>query len=186
MEMLHAPSPITELLAAWHCGQMGAGDALADEVYAELRRLASRHLAREHDRALQTTELVHEAWIRMSGDSLRFPSRRHFFAFAALQMQRLLIDLARTRQREHLSDPVSATLTVHLVDNAPQPADVAGFACALEQLSRLDVRKSQVFALAELAGFDIAETAELLEISVATVQRDLRFSKVWLAARLTC
>src|SRR5690606_28887865 len=91
------PPPITELLAAWNSGQTGAGNALADGVYAELRQLASRHLAREHACALQTTELVHEAWMRMSGDTLRFPSRRHFFAFAALQMQRLLIDLARAR-----------------------------------------------------------------------------------------
>lgn len=180
------PPPITELLAAWNSGQTGAGNALADEVYAELRQLASRHLAREHACALQTTELVHEAWMRMSGDTLRFPSRRHFFAFAALQMQRLLIDLARARRRENAPDPLSATLTVQLVDHAPQPADIAGFAMALEQLTRFDLRKSQVFALAELVGFDIEETAELLEISTATVQRDLRFSRVWLAARLTC
>ncbi len=183
----HTPSkaaPITALLDAWNHGRPEARDALAEEVYAELRQLAANHLSRERHRALQTTELVHEAWLRLDRDGLNFPSRSHFFAFAALQMQRLLLDLARSRLRGEGNEPVSATLVVNLADANQQPADIAGFANALEQLTRFDERKSQVFALTELAGFDIAETAQMLDISTATVQRDLRFSKAWLATRL--
>lgn len=177
-------APITALLDAWNNGRPEARNALAEEVYAELRQLAAQHLARERQQALQTTELVHEAWLRLEREGLHFPSRRHFFAFAALQMQRLLLDLARSRLRGDQGEPVSATLAVNLADANEQPADIAGFANALEQLTRFDERKSQVFALTELTGFSIAETAEILSISPATVQRDLRFSKVWLATRL--
>jgi RNA polymerase sigma factor (TIGR02999 family) len=176
-------APITQLLRAWTDGQDGASNALADQVYAELHRIASLQLQRERRPQLEAAELVHEAWMRLGQAHLAFPTRQHFFAFAALQMRRLLVDLARSaRARPGQSSP--ATLSLRLVDPAPQPADLAILGNALDQLDKLDARKSQAFALAELAGFRHEEVAEILAISAATLERDLRFARAWLASRM--
>lgn len=174
---------ITGLIQAWSEGREGASDALAEQVYVELHRIASAHIQRERNPGLEPTELVHEAWMRLGEDHGAFPTRRHFFAFAALQMRRLLIDLARAASAAaRRGDPV--TLSLRLVDPSPQPADVATLAEALDLLDRMDARKSQAFALVELAGFDNQQTAELLDVSRTTIERDLRFARAWLAARM--
>lgn len=185
MNITHEPSSsITGLIQAWSEGREGASDALAEQVYAELHRIAASHLQREYNAGMEPTELVHEAWMRIGESHGSFPTRRHFFAFAALQMRRLLIDLARSaRASARRGDPV--TLSLRLVDPAPQPADMATLAEALDLLDRMDERKSQAFALVELAGFDNRQTAELLDVSCTTIERDLRFARVWLAAKLT-
>lgn len=176
-------APITQLLRAWSDGKDGASNALADQVYAELHRIASVQLQRERRPQLEAAELVHEAWMRVGQAHVAFPTRQHFFAFAALQMRRLLVDLARSaRARPGQSDP--ATLSLRLVDPSPQPADLAILGNVLDQLEKLDERKSQAFALAELAGFPHDEIAEILAISTATLERDLRFARIWLASRL--
>lgn len=184
MDITHEPSTsITGLIRAWSEGLEGASDALAEQVYAELHRIAAVHLQRERNAGLEATELVHEAWMKLGEGHGAFPTRRHFFAFAALQMRRLLIDLARAaKAAARRGDPV--TLSLRLVDPAPQPADMATLAEALDLLDRMDARKSQAFALVELAGFDNQQTAELLDVSCTTIERDLRFARVWLAARL--
>lgn len=181
--MTPSDAPITQLVRAWSEGQAGASNALADQVYAELHRIASHQLQREKRPQLEAAELVNEAWLRLGQAQLAFPSRRHFFAFAALQMRRLLIDLARSASaRPGQADPV--TLSLRLVDPSPQPTDTVLLGKALELLDRLDARKSQAFALTELAGFRHEEAADILEISVATLERDLRFVRTWLAARI--
>lgn len=177
------PTSITGLIRAWSEGREGASDALAEQVYAQLHRIAAAQLKREHHPALEPAELVHEAWMKLGEGHGAFPTRRHFFAFAALQMRRLLIDLARAANAAaRRGDAV--TLSLRLIDPAPQPADMATLAEALDRLDRLDARKSQAFALVELAGFDTRQTAELLDVSCATIERDLRFARVWLAARM--
>ncbi|MCX7557218.1 ECF-type sigma factor [Xanthomonadaceae bacterium JHOS43] len=177
------PTSITGLIHAWSEGRDGASDALAEQVYAELHRIASTHLQNERNAGLDATELVHEAWLKLGEGHGAFPTRKHFFAFAALQMRRLLIDMARAASAAmRRGEPV--TLSLRLVDPAPQPADIATLAEALDQLDRMDTRKSQAFALVELAGFDTRQTAELLDVSSATIERDLRFARVWLAARM--
>ena len=176
-------APITDLIQAWSNGQEGAADALAESIYAELNKLATAHIQRERRAELEPAELVHEAWLRMSRTQGSFPSRQHFFALAALQMRRILIDCARaTRVGGRDADPV--TLSLRLVDPGPQPAEMASLAEALDQLDHLDLRKSQAFALAELGGFDNQHVAQMLAVSLTTIERDLRFARVWLAARL--
>ncbi|MCB1569073.1 MAG: sigma-70 family RNA polymerase sigma factor [Xanthomonadales bacterium] len=174
---------ITDLLHAWSSGEPGAANALAQKVYSQLQSLASARLRLEQRQAFEPAELVNEAWLRLSEVHGVFPSRQHFFAFAALQMRRLLIDAARAhRAYGRVGDTL--TVSLRLVDPAPQPADAAVLSEALELLDRLDKRKSQAFALAELAGFDHEQVASILEVSVATIERDLRFARVWLAARI--
>lgn len=182
-ENLDPAAPITDLIQAWSDGREGASDALAESIYAELNKLATAHIQRERRTELEPTELVHEAWLRMSRTQGAFPSRQHFFALAALQMRRILIDCARaTRVGGRDLDPV--TLSLRLVDPGPQPAEIATLAAALDQLDHLDRRKSQAFALAELGGFDNQQVASMLHVSLTTIERDLRFARVWLAARL--
>ena len=170
-------------MMTWSDGQEGASDALAESIYTELNKLATAHIQRERRTELEPAELVHEAWMRMSRTRGEFPSRQHFFALAALQMRRILIDCARaTRAGGRDADPL--TLSLRLVDPGPQPAEIATLAAALTQLDQLDKRKSQAFALAELGGFDNQQVANMLHVSLTTIERDLRFARVWLAARL--
>ncbi|MFC4729751.1 ECF-type sigma factor [Coralloluteibacterium thermophilus] len=177
------PTSITRLAAAWREGAGGAGDALARRVYRELHAIAVRHLLKAADPGLQPTELVNEAWIRLSRGGRRFESRDHFYAIAALQMRHLLVDLARMRDAQKRQGRAT-TLTVQIADGEPQPADLVVVAEAIDQLADLDARKAQAFALVELVGFGIVEAARILAVSTATLERDLRFSRVWLAARL--
>jgi RNA polymerase sigma factor (TIGR02999 family) len=176
--------PITRLLARWQDGDGPASDALARLVYDELHRIAVRNLARSAGGGLQATELVSEAWMRLSGRSDGFASRSHFYAIAALQMRHLLVDLARMHDRGKRRGE-QVTLTMRLADPAAQPLEMAAIAEAFGELMQLDARKARAFALSELVGLSVAETAAVLEISVPTTERDLRFVRVWLAARLS-
>lgn len=173
---------ITDLIRAWTDGKDGASDALAQQVYDELYRIANQQLQREKRAELEPSELVHEAWLRMGQSHLAFATRGHFFAFASLQMRRLLTDLARAAARPGPHHQI--TLTLQLADPAPQPADLVVLGNVLEQLDQLDPRKAQAFALAQMGGFKHDEIAQILDVSLATLERDLRFARVWLAARL--
>lgn len=175
---------ITRLLARWQEGDAPASDALARMVYDELHRIAVRNLLRNASGGLQATELVSEAWMRLSSRQDVFASRAHFYALASLQMRHLLIDLARMHHSGKRNGE-QVTLTMRLVDPGVQPVDLAGIAEAFDELMRLDVRKARAFALTELVGMTVAEAAQALGVSVPTAERDLRFVRVWLAARLT-
>ena len=175
---------ITRLLARWQEGDAPASDVLARMVYDELHRIAVRNLLRNANGGLQATELVNEAWMRLSSRQDVFASRAHFYALASLQMHHLLIDLSRMHHSGKRNGE-QVTLTMRLVDPGVQPVDLAGIAEAFDELMRLDVRKARAFALTELVGMTVAEAAQALGVSVPTAERDLRFVRVWLAARLT-
>ena len=187
METQPPSADITNLIQRWQHGDREASAALADEVYRELHVIAVRRLAQAGRAGLQATELLHEAWIRLSANPHPFQSRTHFYAVAALKMRSLLIDLARMQASQTRGgDLLPLTVTVTLLDPSPQPEDLQLMAEAFDQLTQMDERKAQAFALNELAGFSVAETAELLDVSTATLQRDLRFTRAWLATRLSC
>ncbi|MEG1680648.1 MAG: ECF-type sigma factor [Stenotrophomonas sp.] len=179
-----AQDSITCLLSRWQGGDTPASDALARLVYDELHRIAVRNLSRNVCGGLQATELVSEAWLKLSARESEFASREHFYALAALQMRQLLIGLARAQASAKRSGEMIA-LTMRLVDPAVAPVDLAGIAEAFEDLSRLDMRKAQAFALTELVGMTVTEAAETLAISLPTIERDLRFVRAWLVSRLT-
>lgn len=176
---------LTQLIARWQGGDARAGDDLARQVYAQLHAVAVRRLSRDPAAGLQATELVNEAWLKLSARQGDFQSRAHFYAVAALQMRHLLVDLARMREA-HKRAGEAVTLTVNLADQRAQAADLAEIAGALDRLADLDPRKAQAFALAELVGFSVPETAQVLSVSVPTAERDLRFARAWLAARMAC
>lgn len=178
------PDSITRLLVRWQEGDSPASDALAHLVYDELHRIAVRNLSRAASGGLQATELVSEAWLTLSERAKEFASREHFFALASLQMRQLLITLARAQACAKRSGEM-VPLTMRLIDPALAPVDLAGIAEAFEDLSRLDPRKAQAFALTELVGMTVHEAAQMLGVSLPTIERDLRFVRAWLLARLT-
>lgn len=183
-EPLPPDEGITHLLARWQDGEAPASDTLARLVYDELHRIAVRSLSQGMADGFQPTELVSEAWMKLSARDHGFASRGHFYAVASLQMRHLLVDLARMRERGKRRGQ-QVTLTVQLVDPGVQPVDLTVIAEAFDELARLDARKARAFAMTELVGLTVAEAADMLGISVPTAERDLRFVRVWLASRLS-
>jgi RNA polymerase sigma factor (TIGR02999 family) len=194
---------ITELLIAWSGGDSGALEDLTPLIYEQLRHLAARHLRREPAaQTLQTTGLVHEAFLRLVDQrSPRWESRTHFFAIASKLMRRILVDQARARLAEkrgggrpNLRLDVTATLEglgEHLLleaqgDAGEQEAGagVIGIDAALTRLGALDHRQAQIVELRFFGGLTVEETAQVLEISNATVKRDWMMAKAWLAREL--
>lgn len=178
-------SSVTELLAAWRAGDASAPDALAQLVYAELRAMAARRLAGSARRPLQTTELVHEAFERLLGEPLSAIDRSHFFRTAALALRQALVDaLRREGAGKRGGDAVHVTLDAAADVAMPDGVTWLAVEEALQALEREDARKCRVVELALLIGLPQAEIAEVLAISVPTVERDLRFARAWLRDRL--
>jgi RNA polymerase sigma factor (TIGR02999 family) len=185
------PSPasreITALLLAWRDGDERALDALTAGVYAELRRLAHRHMRGERrGHPLQTTALVHEAYLRLIDSSrVHWQNRAHFFAVAAQAMRRVLVDIARRRARQKRG---GGAIETALGDEPPSPAgprtDVVAVDEALEQFARLDPRAARVVELRYFGGLTVDETAEVMAMSPETVMRDWKLAKLWLARAL--
>ena len=179
---------ITRLLEAWREGDNAALDALTPLVHKELRRLAHRCLRRERrDAALQTTELVNEAYLKLVDCSrVRWQDRAHFFAISAQLMRRTLVDLARSRRyAKRGGEAIRVTFDEALEAQAVQTPDWIALDDALKALEAVDARKSRVVELRFLGGLSVEETAEVLQVSPDTVHRDWRFAKAWLRRELT-
>ena len=178
---------ITELLAAWGGGDQAAFERLIPLVYAELKRIARRHLFREADgHILQTTALVHEAYLKMvSGPTARWQDRAHFFAVSSQQMRRILVDAARSRLRKKRGGDAP----VVSLDEAPtlsfsRAAEFVALDDALTELATLEPRRSRVVEMRYFGGMSMDETAAVLHLSPATVLRDWNAAKAWLYTQL--
>ena len=190
---LPEPADVTQLLAAWRDGDNTALDRLMPLVYEHLHTLARQHMRRERQgHSLQSTALVHEAYLRLV-DSRRvaWQDRAHFFAVAARVMRRILVDAARkkaaTKRGGHLARVEHATP----IDFDRVPAagsDRAAAFCALDDalqmLSTMDQRRAQVIELRFFGGLSVEETAEVLGISPRLVLRDWKVARDWLAREL--
>src|SRR5215470_5441493 len=177
------PGEITGLLAEWSSGSQAALDRLLPVVYEELRRLASGYMRRERpDHMLQTTALVHEAYLRLVGSpNINYETRAHFFAVAAQVMRHILVDYARGRQRVKRGEGASAlTLGDVAILSDDRAEEVIAVNSALEKLSALDARKGRVFELRYFGGMSVEEAASALKVSPVTVARDWRMAKAWL------
>ena len=177
------PNQITQLLQRWRDGNREALDALLPLVYEELRRLAHRHLRNERaEHTLQSSALVHEAYLRLVGqDFPQWEGRTHFFAIAAQLMRQILVDYARRHRASKRGSGV-CMLTLGDVDALPQRKDVDVVALndALNGLAEIDPRQSHVVELRFFAGLSLAETSEVMGIGTATVQRDWTAARAWL------
>jgi RNA polymerase sigma factor (TIGR02999 family) len=184
------PSDVTQLLVAWGAGDAAAGDRLVPAVYAELRRQAARAMRRESfENTLQTTALVHEAYLRLV-DQRRvvWRSRAHFFGVAAQLMRRILVDHARGRHAAKRGGGLQqlALLDADVAIPAAAEAGVEVIALheALERLAALDPVQARLVELRYFGGLSIEETAEALDVSPATVKREWAIARAWLRREL--
>lgn len=163
-------------------------DPLVPLVYDELRRLAHHYMRGERpDHVLQTTALVNEAYLRLAGQSrMEWRDRAHFFAMAATQMRRILVDYARQRDRDKRGAGVQVTSIADLESDVPdRGVDMSALDEALVELSRFDARQARIVELRFFGGLTMDETAKALDLSPATVGREWVSAKAWLYHHLT-
>lgn len=178
-------SSVTSLLHHWRAGDKAALDRLTPMIYEDLRRIAARQLRSERSgHTLQATALVHEAFARLADAEVAWQDRAHFFAIAARLMRRILTDYGRARYRDKRGGGIQP-ITLHEESGTPFEANhLLELDDALEKLARIDERKSDILVLHFFGGMTYDEMAEALGISPATVDRDLRLAKAWLAHEL--
>jgi len=179
---------ITGLLRAWGNGDRSALDQLTPVIYAELRRRAHNYMKNERpSRTLQTTALVHEAWMRLVDVSgVDWKDRAHFFAIAAQSMRRILVDGARSRQREKRGGSAQRTDLDKISDFSPgRDRELVAIDDAMTALAAIDPRKAKVIELRFFGGLSATETAEVLKVSEDTVLRDWRLAKSWLLRQIS-
>src|ERR1051325_7276713 len=178
---------ITRLLADWSNGDRQALEKLTPLVYDELRRLAGRELRQERaGHTLQSTALVHEAYMKLVGQhNVRWQNRAHFFGIAAQMIRRILVDYARARH----ADKRGAGVEKLSLDEAIAPPggpdlDLVALDDALKGLATIDERQSRLVELRFFAGLTLEETAEVLQMSIATAKRDWVSAKAWLSREI--
>ena len=182
-----APSEITGLLIAWSDGDQAALERLLPLIERELHRIARHFMRRENPgHTLQTTALVNEAYFRLIDQkSVRWQNRAHFFAIAARIMRRILLNHARDRHRAKRGGrAVQVSLSEVAVMGDEKSAELLALDEAMERLAEFDERKERVVELRHFGGLTAAETAEVLGVSVATVERDWSAAKAWLAREI--
>jgi RNA polymerase sigma factor (TIGR02999 family) len=178
---------VTRLLREGRSGSESARDRLIGLIYDELHVIAASLMRREDPaHTLQSTALVHEAYFRLMGPGTDWTNRRHFFGAAARAMRQVLTDYARRKRRRkrdasHLDRVTLANLPAGDTDDS---LDVLALNEALEELEALDRRKAAAIELHYYAGLSYEELAETLDVSPATVHRDLRMARAWLRDRL--
>lgn len=178
---------ITLLLQGWSSGDQEAAERVLPLVYDGLRRIASRQLRRERDsHTLEATAIVHEAYLRLSGQpGLEWPSRAHFFAFSAHLIRRILVDYARHRNRAKRGGLQQKVTLSEVADLAMEKSpDLVALDEVLSALEAVDPRKATVVELKFFAGLSLAEIAGQLGVSQETVSRDWRRAKAWLYSAL--
>ena len=183
-----APEDVTRLLVARSQGEESALEKLVPVVYAELHRLAHGYMSREPaGHILQTTALVHEAYLRLvDSRQHHWQNRAHFFAVSARLMRQILVDFARahrSRKRGGEVERISLDGALALPDKR-KDVDLVALHDALEALAAFDERKSQVAELRFFGGLNTEEIAEVLKISPNTVLRDWGFAKAWLCREM--
>ena len=181
-------SDATELLLAWSDGDPSAFDRLVPLVYQELRAQAVRYMRQERgDHTLQATALVNEAYVRLIDvKRIRWQSRSHFLAVAAMTMRRILVECARREHRQKRGGEVIFVPLDRGEDVAQgKTTDVVALSDALSTLATFDHRMSQVVELRFFGGLRVQETAEVLNVSPETVMRDWKTAKAWLLRELS-
>jgi RNA polymerase sigma factor (TIGR02999 family) len=178
---------VTQLLLAWSDGDKAALEELTPLVYAELRRLAERHMRRERaGHPLQTTALVNEAYVRLIDlRQVRWQNRAHFFGVAAQLMRHILVDFARARLRaERGGYKQQVPLEEAAVVSNERCADFIALDDALKSLAEIDPRKSRMVELRFFGGLTVDETAEALNVSPRTVMYEWSLARDWLYREL--
>jgi RNA polymerase sigma factor (TIGR02999 family) len=177
---------VTELLREWREGRPDAIDRLFDAVYPQLRQIAGALFRGERpENILQPTSVVNELFLKLIRQrSLRFEDREHFYSLSARLMRRVLLDHAREQGRQKRDGGISVPMDEKLAWIGAKPVEMMDLDRVLSELDELDARKCRMVELRFFLGFTADETAELLNISKATVDRELKFARGWLYERL--
>lgn len=194
----HSANDLTDLLRAWGAGDARASEAVAPLVYDELHRQAGMALRREHQgHTLETTGLVHEAWLRLDAQrDMRWDSRSQFYAVSAQIMRRILVDHARRRHAlKRGAAPTQVTLGAvdrddyrngasAVTRSSVDPVDLLALDDALARLAVMDPQKARLVELRYFAGLSMPEAAETLGVSLATAGREWAVARMWLRREL--
>jgi RNA polymerase sigma factor (TIGR02999 family) len=185
---MSAAHSVTQLLERWHHGDSEALEKLMPLIYEELRKMARRYMRQQNPgHTLQTTALIHEAYLRMvKQKEKRFQNRAHFFGVAAQAMRHILVDYARARsssKRGGGARPISLEEAALVTEE--RAGELVAFDDALKELERLSKRQSQVVELRYFGGLSVEETAAVLSVSPETVMRDWSMAKTWLHRALS-
>lgn len=173
---------VSELLARCHVGSDEAMQSVLPLVYNELRRLAHRYLQKERPgHTLQSTALVHEAYLRLQKQgTVNFENRPHFLAICAQLMRQILVEYARSRHTAKRDGGYKLTLDDSIAPVKTRGVDVEKLDDALQELAKLDPQQSRIVELRFFGGLSIEETSQFLGISPSTVKRDWATARVWL------
>lgn len=178
---------VTRLLHAWRAGDQAAGESLIRVLYDELHRIADARMRVEAPgHTLQSTALIHEAYMRLAEASISWSDRAHFFAVAARTMRRVLTDHARARKRQKRPGALDRVTLSGLPapEQGGDAVDLIALDEAIDALAEQDPRKASAVELHYYGGLTHAEVAEALDVSPATADRDLRMARAWLRDRL--
>ncbi len=175
---------VTALLQSWQDGDRASLDSIVEHLYAQLRAVAGRHLGAERaGHTLDATALVHEAFLRMRGAPIAAVNdRKHFLAIASRVMRCILVDHARRRQRLKRDGGQQITLKDFAASSSGH--DMLEINSALDRLAAIDERKVRALELISFAGATYEEAAQILDISEATLHRDLKLARAWLRNEL--
>jgi RNA polymerase sigma factor (TIGR02999 family) len=166
-------------------GDTAAAEELLPLLYNELRTLASSRLAKEPQQSLQTTDLVHEAYLRLIGSDTKWQGRAHFFAAAAEAMRRVLVDRARRKQRiKHGGDHHRVALHDSAMEAGSSPAEILMVNELFDRLAEKHPTEAELAKLRYFAGFSLTEAATALEISVGSAHKYWKFARAWLYREL--
>ncbi len=187
MPELEPSTDVSALLRAWGGGDQRALEKLTPIVYDELHRLASRYMKRERaGHSLQTTALVHEAYIRLIDyKRMEWQDRAHFFAVSAQLMRRILVEHARRNNLKRGGGIQHISLDDAAMVGGSRAADLVALDDAMNALALIDPRKAQVVEMRFFGGLKVEEIAEVLKVSEVTVMRDWSTAKAWLYRELT-
>jgi RNA polymerase sigma factor (TIGR02999 family) len=178
---------VTQLLLDWSNGDESSLGKLLPIVYQELRRLAQHYLQQERsDHTLQATALVHEAYLKLiDTKDVQWQNRAHFFGVAAQTMRHILVDMARQRRAQKRGGGHKLPLDEAIsVPTEAEDVNLVALDEALNRLAEIDVQQSRIIELRYFAGLTIEETAEVLDISPATVKREWAMARAWLHREL--
>ncbi len=178
---------LTQLIRAWQEGDLGAREMFVAAVYARVRAIAAQSIRHQNGATLTPTELAHESLIRLLDANADWADRRHFFHVIAQATRQVLVDHARRRLAEKRGSGADITSLDNIDSLLPGNADVQLIRVndALESLAASDVRRAQIIEMTYFGGFSREEIALAQDISVGTVDRDLRFARAWLKDELS-
>jgi len=184
---VHTQPDITRILERWGSGEESALEELVPLVYKELRRMAGNYLRRErHELTLQPTALINEVFLRLIDQhEIKWQSRAHFFGIAARLMRRILVDRVRLRQAVKRGG-VHYSLSLSKADRiaGQSSVDLLALNLALHKLDELDPQQGRIVELRFFGGLTIEESAEVLSVSHATVERQWKMARAWLRCEL--